>query len=284
MAEGIAFNRFSESLKPEGERICYDPYAVRFISQDTLDFSRRNPDEARKRWERLNSSLPGVYNSIVARVRFFDDIVSSSVDEGIDQIVILGAGYDTRAYRIEGIKKGMKVFEVDHPVTQSVKTEKVMEIFGSPPDHVVYVPVDLEAEEPGLRLTEMGYDRACRTLFIMEGLVMYISPHAVERILSFMAKNSGAGSAVILDYFPQSLVDGTCDLEVGKNLRKYVEQQGEPIKFGIDDGSIENFLSQRGFSQVRNVTCDDYKRAYFHGKNENREVCSLFSFVYAMIG
>ncbi len=191
--------------------------------------------------------------------------------------------YDTRAYRIEKLKENVKVYEVDHPDTQSMKMEKIKEIFGSLPDYVVYVPVDFVTEDLGQRLIQQGYDRSQKTLFVMEGLTCYIPPKSVDDILSFIVKNSAKGSAVIFDYFPESLVNGTCALEVGKNLRNFVEQYKESFQFGIKEGTVETFLAQRGFSQIKNVTGEDFKRAYFHGKNENMEVCSLLSVVHAVV-
>ena len=197
-------------------------------------------------------------------------------------MVILGAGYDSRAYRIEGLKK-MNVFEGDHPATQAVKMEKIKEIFGGLPDHVVYVPVDLGAEDLGQRLREMGYDRSLKTLFLMEGLLYYLPSKAVDEILSFIVKNSGRGSSILFDYYPQSVVDGNSPLEAGRNVWNHVSQLGEPFLFGIEEGTVEAFLVKRGFSQVRNVTSEDYKKAYFYGINENRAVFSLLSFAHAVI-
>ncbi len=128
-----------------------------------------------------------------------------------------------------------------------------------------------------------GYDRSQKTLFLLEGLIMYIPPEAVDETLSFIAKNSGKGSAVIFDYYPESVVDGTCELEVGKNIRDYTRQQGEPLQFGIKEGKVENFLAARGFSQIHNVTSEDYKKMYFHGVNAGRSVCSLLYFAHAVI-
>jgi methyltransferase (TIGR00027 family) len=243
----------------------------------------RNSETAKSIREYFERLYPGAYNSSVAKVKYFDDFVLLSADKGLEQLVILGAGYDTRAYRIEKLKEKVKVFEVDHPDTQSVKMEKIKEIFGSLPDQVVYVPVDLATENLDQRLMQQGYDRSQKTLFVMEGLTCYIPPKAVDDILSFIVKNSGKGSAVIFDYFPESLVNGTCALEVGKNLWNFVEQYNESFKFGIKEGTVETFLAQRGFSQIKNVTSDDFKKAYFHGKNENMEVYSLLSIVHAVI-
>jgi methyltransferase (TIGR00027 family) len=286
-AEVTALYRAIESLRPQSERICYDPYAARFISRPEylklLELLSSNPEKAVAMMEEDENLYPGVHNTILARIRYFDDFVRASADEGIDQIVILGAGYDTRAYRIEELKTRLKVFEVDHPATQRVKMKKIKGIFGRLPDYVMYVPVDLGIDDLGQRLIDHGYDGSQITLFVMEGLVYYIPPGIVDEILSFITKNSGLGSTVIFDYLPESVVDGTCTLEAGKNLQRAVKHQGEPFQFGIKEGTVETFLSKRGFSQIRNVTSEDYKRAYFHGTNEGRTVGRLLNFAHAVI-
>jgi methyltransferase (TIGR00027 family) len=282
-AETLAMVRVSESKRPEDERICYDPFAIRFISRAVLEFAVGHPAEYQAFVDRMERLVPGAGNSCAARVRYFDEVVNSSLAEGLEQLVILGAGYDTRANRIDGLKK-VRVFEVDHPVTQRLKAEKIREIFRSLPDNVTYVPVDLVVDNLGQRLLGSGYDRSRKTLFIMEGLLMYLSPEIVDRILAFIVHNSGKGSSIIFDYIPLSVVDGTCEFEAGKNWRKGVMDAGEPFLFGIEPGTLETFLVRRGFAQVRNLTSEDYKKAYFRGKNEGRTVNSLMSFAYAVVG
>jgi len=276
----MAWHRFDESQMPEGERICYDPYAVHFLSQEMLA-EYRDPVKLKAGRERLEHLIPGLGNSIRARVRYFDDMVKKSIDEELEQLVIIGAGYDTRAYRIKGLKDRVLVFEVDYPDTQAVKMEKIKEIFGRLPDHVLYVPVDLATEDLGQRLLEKGYDRSKKTLFLMEGLVMYISPTVVDDLLTFIVENSGIDSAIVFDYFLQSVIDGTSDTE--KNIRNFLKQVGEPMQFGLEAGAVEEFLTERGFSHVQNVTSEDYKKAYFRGANEGRMVCDLVNFVHAVI-
>jgi methyltransferase (TIGR00027 family) len=285
-AEGMAVHRFLESQKPDGERICYDPYAVYFISpamMKSLKDSAKNPEDTKKKAEMYERFFSGLFNSIHARVRYFDDFVKRSIDEELEQLVILGAGYDTRAYRIEGLKERIKVFEIDHPVTQGMKIEKVKQIFGSLPDHVTYVPVDFELDDLGERLMENGYDISLKTLFLMEGLIMYIPPEAVDKILSFISKNSGRGSAILFDYYLKSVVDGTSQLEVGRNIHNHLKQVGEPLKFGIEEGMIEEFLQERGFFQICNVNGENYKKMYFQGFNKDRSVCSLILFAHAVV-
>lgn len=276
MAEGIAMIRAYESSKTEDERICYDPYAIHFVNPKILEYAAKHRDEA-------NAAMDDSTGSIVARVRYFDDFLKKSIKERLEQLVIFGAGYDTRAYRIKELKGKVKVFEVDHPDTQRFKVQKIKEIFGSIPEHVVYVPVDFESQTLGKELFNKGYNRSLRTLFIMEGLIMYLTPKSVTETLNFIVENSGEGSAIIFDYFPESVVDGTNKLKIAQYIRNFALQQGEPLQFGIKDDELEEFLTNFGFSKIKNVPSENYKKAYFHGKNENRNVCELVYFAHAMV-
>ena len=148
---------------------------------------------------------------------------------------------------------------------------------------MAYVPVDFEEETLNEKLFSKGYNQSLKTLFIMEGLLMYIAPKSVNETLTFIAENSGKGSAIIFDYFPKSVVDGTNKLKLAQDIRNFAIKQGEPLKFGINEHEFEKFLSTFGFSNIQNVTSEDYKKAYFHGKNRNRNVCELVYFAHAKI-
>jgi methyltransferase (TIGR00027 family) len=283
MAEVMAMRRFSESRRPEEERVCYDPYAVRFISPSILRSAAEHPEEARAKAEEVERLFPGLGNSIVARVRYFDDFVNTAVGNGIRQLVILGAGYDTRAYRIENLKRNVRVFEVDHPDTQAVKIQKIREIFGSPPEHVTYVPLDLERENLGALLAADRFDRLKKTLVLLEGLMMYIPPASVDETLHFIIRTFAKGSLVLFDNYPRSLVDGTDTGDVAANIREFTGRAGEPLKFGMPDGGAATFLADRGYINIREVESSEYRRLYFHGNNADRTLSRYLTFVSAEV-
>lgn len=277
-AAGIALIRALESARPAGQRVCYDPFARRFISRAFFNFGKFFVDigYSEKRG-------PGVMGFLVARARYIDDYLQSCIDEGLEQLVILGAGYDSRAYRFEKLKGRVNVFEVDHPATQRTKMEKLEQILGHLPEHVVYVSVDFTEETLEKRLYESGYDRRLKTLFIWEGVTHYLTPEAVDNTLAFVTNNSGTGSSIIFDYIYTSLINGTYKRGEVSSMRRYRGLTGETLVFGIPEGTIEEFLQQRGFYQVRNVTGEFLKRAYFTGVNQNREVASGYAIVSATV-
>lgn len=283
MAEVMAMRRFSESKRPEGERICYDPYAVRFINPAILRSAAEYPDEAKAKSEQVERLFPGLGNSIVARVRYFDDFVTASVEKGILQLVILGAGYDTRAYRIKNLKENVRVYEVDHPYTQAVKIRKIRQIFGSLPENVTYVPLDFEREDLGKLRTADTFDRTEKTLILLEGLCMYIPPASVDETLGFIIKTFQKGSLILFDTYPRSLVTGTDTGEVAANIREFTRRAGEPLQFGMPDRKAARFMADRGYTNIHEVTSSEYRRLYFHGKNAGRSLSNYLTFVSAEV-
>ena len=259
--------RALESQKPEDQRICYDPYARPLV------YTLMNKVAITLSSWIINSSLygrmaPGAVEFIIARERYIDDYLKNSLDDGLDQVVILGAGFDTRAYRIPGIEK-THVFEIDHPATQAVKLEKLHEVIHTLPSHVTFVPVDFDTQSLDQRLLTNGYNEQGKTLFIWQGVTYFLTAQGVDNTLAFVAKHSGAGSSVIFDYFYNETLRDTKH-GYGKAMRRAAKLSGEDYMFGIDEGQIEPFLTQRGFHDVRNIEIQDLKPLYFTGKNAKR--------------
>jgi methyltransferase (TIGR00027 family) len=282
-AEIVACMRAIEARKAEDERVCFDPYAKHFLRPSFQRICRNRLLTCIALWvaERKGPGFPG---GVVARTRYIDDLLHSRIEDGIKQLVILGAGYDTRSYRFDALKS-IKVFEVDNPDTQCYKISTIEKTFGFRPNHIVYVPVDFNKELLSPRLSEAGFDRTLKTFFIWEGVTMYLTSDAVDEILALVAGNSGPGSSIYFDYMLQSVLDGRCDLPEAKNVRKgsFRGDGKEAYTFGIEDGTIEDFLSKRGFFQILDMKSEQLKKKYFYGKNQKRKVHALFGYVHAMV-
>jgi len=282
MAEGIALQRFAESKLPEDERIFYDPYAIHFIDKRTLEWAKNHPLEAKALADEYERKMPGWSNSIRARIRYFDDVIENAVKENFNQLVILGAGYDTRAYRISALKERIKIFEIDRPETIERKTGIITKIFGELPDNVTFVSLDLEHDNIWEKLEKSGYSRDLKTLFVLEGLLMYLPHDSVSSLFAEIVRNSYEGSLVLFDFIPQSLVDGTFDSEGGSNIREYAAMTGEPFRSGFSDKEVGLFLSGLGFSDVNVISSSVYGGLYSN-KSAIRHVSGLLLFASANV-
>jgi len=282
-AAGIAVVRAIESAKPEGVRILYDPYARPFAGNflygfvmlfDKLGYSERRG--------------PGVTGFLTVRDRYIDDYLQNCLDAGLEQLVILGAGFDARAYRFEQLKHGVKVFEIDHPATQGAKLKKLIQIFGALPSHVAYVPVDFNTQTLEERLAASGYAPQRKTLFIWQGVTQYLTPEAVDGTLAFIAGHSGPGSAVIFDYMDAALLSSAPPPDKGyhgelSGMRRNRWLSGESLVFGIPESEITAFLEARGFQNVKNAGAQALKAQYFTGANAGRNVALGYAIASAEV-
>jgi methyltransferase (TIGR00027 family) len=277
-ATGIAIVRAIESAKPEAERICFDPYARRFVNgglyQLVRFFDRLGYGEKRG---------PGVMGFLAARERHIDEYLKTCLAGGVRQVVILGAGYDARAYRFDEFKHGVKVFEVDHPATQRAKLERVRKTFGEIPPYVTYVPIDFNTQTLEQCLPECGYDEQAQTLFIWQGVTQYLTPAGVDSTLAFVAQHSGPGSAIIFDYMYTSLLDGTLKHGEVSKMRRDRWMSNEVLAFGIPAGAISAFLEQRGFTQVHDANFRYLHDTYFTGANAQRTVADGYAIASAVV-
>jgi methyltransferase (TIGR00027 family) len=290
-AEIDAVIRDVETQKPESERLCYDPFARGFVGATKRITGRIPPLRKLALWY-LERKHPFILDCIPSRTRYIDEYLNECIDDGIEQLIILGAGYDSRAYRTERLKGEVTVFEVDHPATQKRKIEKVQKILSPLPSNVVYVSIDFDKEKLSERLFQSGYDKNKKSLFIWEGVTPLITAEAVDETLHFVARNSGPGSSIIFNYILKSVVDGTCQLEGAQEIRKsfsrggitdFRSNRGDRLQFGIEEGAIEGFLSERGFQQIKDISGDYYEDEYFRGPNRNRKGCCLCRVVTATV-
>jgi len=274
--------RAIESLRPEDERVCYDNIANDFMDRPWHSITR-NRFMRRLLIRQSNKDYIGMGGFIVARTRYIDEFLKAQIEEGIKQLVILGAGYDSRAYRFSLFESGIKVFEVDHPNTQLLKIMKVIKILGSMPKHVVFVHVDFAREKLEINLPKNGYDSRLKTLFIWEGVTMYLTAESVDQTLAFIASYSGEGSCVIFDYLFESALDGTSQLKEAEMMTSHCARLGEPLRFALKDDTIEEFLSSRGFRLLENTAATSLKDAYFKGRGQQRKVFQLGAVLSAMV-
>jgi methyltransferase (TIGR00027 family) len=264
--------RAIESEKPSHKRICNDPFA-RALTSSLAYFLIKlfyNYGERRTR---------GALTFIVCRQRFIDDFLDMCLHNSTMQVVILGAGLDSRAYRHE--LSDAKVFEVDHPATQSRKTKRVTKIFGKLPDHITYVPIDFDRETLD-KLLSYGFEKTAKTLFIWEGVTPYITAEAVDATLSWIRSNSAIRSAIVFDY--RLAVEERFDPERGFLSHLLSRLSGENRRvFSIAQGSIVDFLTKRGFSNVVVAGSEKLKSLYCIGPNQGRDVLYTYSIVCAEV-
>jgi methyltransferase (TIGR00027 family) len=212
----------------------------------------------------MDRVLPGLFAFITARTKHFDALLRQEILGGVEQVVILGAGADSRAYRFADELATVHVYEVDHPATAAWKRAQVNRLFGVLPERVTYVPVDFSSQTLDDGLDGAGVDRGVRTVFIWEGVVPYLSSDAVDTTFASIARFV-AGSSVVFDYLYQdALGESSPYPESGKYLR-YLAKHGEPLLSGLDPATLDTHLAGLGLKLTDNAGPDELRRRHLSG-------------------
>jgi methyltransferase (TIGR00027 family) len=265
----MALFRALESAQPRRRRKIDDPFASRFLRPKlrliaTLarvpPFQQVFPAIIDHRW-------PGSRTSGVARTRFIDEVIDAKLATGIDQVIVLGAGFDARAYRMPGLGR-TTVFEVDHPTTSAAKRRLVTEALGTQPEHVRYVTVDFEKESLADAMASAGFDSKRRCLVIWEGVTNYLTPDAVDGTLRWCA-TTAPDSVVVFTYVHRRVLDSPESFEGTEHLLKTLSGVGEGWHFGLDPAETPAYLAERGFELEQDVAAAEY-RARCYGAEASR--------------
>lgn len=263
-AEVMALFRALESTRPARERLFTDPLARRFLRVwgRALVEIARVPAAHRLIARIIDQRWPGARTSAVARTRLIDEALAAAIRDGVGQVLLLGAGFDSRAHRLPGIER-VRVFEVDQAATQAEKIRRVKRAVPAPVEHVHYIPVDFRRETLSSALRANGFDRTERTFVVWEGVTNYLSEIGVDATFRAVAESVGAGSQILFTYVHAGLLDGSAAFVGGGEMLQRVREAGEPWTFGFDPQQLAPFLSARGLTLVEDLSADEYRERYF---------------------
>jgi methyltransferase (TIGR00027 family) len=266
-AQGVAKQRLIETLAKSDERIINDPYADRFVlgaSFIKLMGHRLNVWLAQK-------LVPGFHEHLISRTRFIDDLIKKSAASGIEQYVILGAGYDSRAHRLE-LPSSLRIFEVDQPEVQARKRSKLPKELPHS-ENITYVAVDFTHQSLTEQLMDAGFDQSKSSVFTLEGVSQYITKEAFSSTVKEVATLTQKASSIFFISYASELLNKNPEACFGKgypNAEKRAKlitygsaKVGEPWLSFYGAEEIESVLSQNGYSIIENVTLRDLNSRYF---------------------
>jgi methyltransferase (TIGR00027 family) len=190
---------------------------------------------------------------IALRTAYLDAHVAHHIERGVRQVVLLGAGFDTRAARLA--RAGVRFFEVDHPATQDEKRSRLAALAGYPSDAATFVGCDFEGgQDFATVLAAAGFDAGAPAAVLWEGVVAYLTEDAVRATLSRVAEALHADSPIYFDYIGKRLADADRIKPSDHGARDEVSRLGEPIRFGTNDPLP--LLAGCGFRHIRTLTFD----------------------------
>ncbi|TNF25660.1 MAG: SAM-dependent methyltransferase [Deltaproteobacteria bacterium] len=264
-AEWVCLLRALERARPEPRRILDDPFAERFLRPSQRALLRAATRPMPLRAAPLDWSLLPFADFVAARHRYMDDALRAAVGDGITQVVLLGAGYDTRAWRLADALGERVVWEVDFPATQARKRAVLADDPELRSDRVRFVPVDFTREDFVDGLVDHGFPVGRRTLFIWEGVSMYLDRDTVARTLDALRELGGAGSRIVADFWhePRGPRPWVLAQTVGARLFGVI---GEPLRFQVPQHEAGSLLARHGFRLDELVDTAALAARYRHGR------------------
>jgi methyltransferase (TIGR00027 family) len=270
----------AEQYYPRARRIVQDDLAFRFLPSGAQVVARL------ARWPAFRSlAFPlserrarGVWGSVLCRKRFLDDKFLEAVPAGVQAVVNLGAGLDTRAYRFS-VTGALPVFEADLPENIEYKRAKIRERFGKVPTHVHLVPVDFDTQDLENCLSAQGYQAGEKIFFIWEAVTQYLSEKGVRKTMGFLSK-AGRGSRLGFTYIRGDFILGTNRYGLDALYGAY--RGGNPIwHFGLAPEKVSAFLEPYGWKEVEQAGTREYAERYLQPVGRELPVTEIERAAYA---
>ena len=250
--------RATEAFQPEGQQIFDAEFDYSLLP--TLYRGLLVPGFRKLVLVLLEKSGMGTPGMLFCRTRFIDDALTDWLRTGKQQVVCMGAGNDTRGYRIPGIEH-THYYEVDLPIPQMLKREHMKKVLGEIPANVSYVAVDFEDQDLDLELKKAGFRSDVQTFFIWEGVTQYISEEAVTAVMG-LAAQAPTGSQLAFTYIKVGIIDGTSRSEVDQRIMNRVAKRGMPWLFGLEQEQLDVWLGKQGFYLIDQAGADEYRQRY----------------------
>jgi methyltransferase (TIGR00027 family) len=250
-----------EQYEPPERRLVSDDLALSMLpaGQRAMVRAMRWPLLRRLTISAGERAVPGSWSLIACRKRYIDDKLDEALPN-IDSVVVLGAGMDTRAYRLAR-RSDIPVFEVDLPVNIARKKAAVAQAIGAVPASVRLVPVDFERDDLISALTGLGYRTDARTFFIWEGVTQYLSQDAVRATLVALRAAAPPGSRLVFTYVRRDFIEGA-NMYDAAILYKRFRQRQQVWRFGLDPEQVSAFVAEYGWQLVEQAGPDYYLRNY----------------------
>jgi methyltransferase (TIGR00027 family) len=254
-----------EALEPPRRRLVDDPLATWFLPRRlrALVSLMRIPVLRRGLVAAVERSAPGIWASIACRKRLIDERLTAALGD-VGAVVTLGAGLDTRAYRLTDAR--VRAFEVDQPINIALKDAAVRRALPAQP-WITLVPIDFEHDDLVATLAEHGFDPTTRTFFVWEGVTQYLTPEAVRSTLDRL-HNAPSGSVLMFTYVRRDFIDGTNSYGASVLYRRF-RQRSQVWRSGLDPGEVGVLLDGYGWRLRENIGPDHYVQNYIRPTGRN---------------
>jgi methyltransferase (TIGR00027 family) len=262
---------------PQPERIVTDNLAL-----PILPFGYRTEVRLLKPFTKAivrksEQKVPGLWGSIMSRKLYIDEILSAAAGQ-VEAVVNLGAGFDTRAFRLPAIER-LPTWEVDQPKNIGSKRARIEKLFQPAPQHVTLVPIDFDRQELAAVLAEHGYSPARKAFFIWEGVTQYVSEQGSRATFEYLAKTP-SGSRLVFTYTAKDFIDGE-NFYGQEYLYNKMLVKDKIWLFGIDPSKVDGLLGEYGWQVREHIGYDTLVERYVKSTGRDLGPMLIERIVYA---
>ena len=205
----------------------------------------------------------GIYEYIIARTKYIDAAFRQALADRFAQILIFGAGFDTRALRFQEEARQTRIFELDAPPTLEAKIGQYRKRRIPVPPNLVFVPINFDKESIAGKLEQAGFRRGAKTLIVIEGVLEYLQPQSVNQTFRTIREFAGSGSEIVFNYVYASVIRDETKYYGEEGALETLSKVGESWHFGIEKGEIGRFLTQYGFELRDHRNARELEELYF---------------------
>lgn len=267
-AQYMALFRALETTQPANKRLFIDPYAISFLGGKLKLATRLSPLSFVRRYVQntIHKKIPGALSSGIARTRYIDDLLQQTIQHNIKQVIILGAGFDTRALRLDFLS-AIPVIEIDHPNTARRKTSILKKSLGHLPNHIHYWQIDFNKESLQELAAREKLDFSIPTTIIWEGVTNYLDEQAINNTFAF-AQQFTTGSYIIFTYVHKQVLQAPQNFYGAAKLLQDLDAIEERWTFGFNPEELSAYLQQYNFVLLEDSGASNYRDKYLPDRPE----------------
>lgn len=270
----------SSLLKEEEKQLISSNWAnsIAFFNPDK-DHSILTVEE-KLAWVMNNQTVP----QLVSRARYAENGLMAAIDRGVRQYIVLGAGFDTFAWRQpDHLPDDFIIYEVDHPATQAFKRMRLEEMGIGIPNNIQFVPVDFSNDSLNDELIKHGYDHSQYSYFSLLGVVMYLDKGDFYQLLTTISNIAMNGSSFVFDYLDDTAFQEQKASKKMIQMRQITAQTGEPIITGFDPFELDRELQDYNMLVFENLAPANINDMYFSDRDDDLRAFPHFHFAHLVV-
>jgi len=265
-AQYMAFFRALETKRKN--KLFSDPYAIYFLDFKLRFVTRLSRYSVIAKYisNTIQKKIPGALSSGIARTKYIDELLETAISNNVKQVIILGAGFDTRAIRLDFLKS-VPVIEIDHPNTSNFKAKIYQNRIGRIPENVKFLQIDFNNQNLDQLALEHNVDFSKPTATIWEGVTNYLSEEAVKNTFSFISKFA-KNSYVIFTYVHKEILYNPSSFLGGEKLLEDLKELEEHWTFGFIPSELPNYLKQFDIELIEDLGANEYRERFLPDRAE----------------